>query len=155
MKTHSFISLLFFRIVSCRHWQWPGFDSLGALGRRRNLLLLVLVLVEIEVDGRRMVKYEIIVAIGPRRYVYVSTLRVDMHYVVNDVRAFAVLVCLLGGGLRLLRCGHSSVLLLLLGCLLLSGCLFVVVVVGVVGLHVDVVAGVGLGGGRGRRLLAG
>lgn len=54
-----------------------------------------------------MVKNEIIMAVSTRRYVNVCTLRVDVHYVVYDVCAFAIFICRLLSRRRLWLLGRS------------------------------------------------
>lgn len=48
----------------------------------RRLGVLLLVLVEVQIYGRGVVKYEVVLTIGGRSYIDVSSLTVDMHNVV-------------------------------------------------------------------------
>lgn len=63
-----------------------------SIGRRRGHLgvLLSAVLVEVQVDGRSVVKNEIILAVGPRSDINIDSRLIHMHYVVDYVRSLVV-----------------------------------------------------------------
>lgn len=71
-------------MLSLCRGNFASLDCLSAFSRRSDLLVLI-VLVEVQVDGGRVVKYEIIVAVRARRNVYIRAGMVDVHYVVDNV----------------------------------------------------------------------